>query len=241
MGSTRFPGKSLVPIWGRMSLLEVVLRRAMRAATLDFVVLATSDQAADDALIPVARDLDIPVFRGDEQDVLQRFCGAIEQFPADAVVRICGDNPLVDPAEIDKLVDFFWASQPCDYACNDRLDCGLPDGVGVEVVSASALRRLDKAVDGELREHVTMYAYLHRDEFSVSRLVATGPLRRPDVRLDVDYPHDADFIRALMQAMGPENAPYWTTLQAIDAFDRNPQLTEPRREPAAGGTPGRAF
>ncbi len=57
MGSTRFPGKSLVPIWGKMSLLEVVLRRAMRAATLDFVVLATSDQAADDALEPVAHDL----------------------------------------------------------------------------------------------------------------------------------------------------------------------------------------
>ena len=240
MGSTRFPGKSLAPIWGDMPLLEVVLRRVKRSRALDLVVLATSDRATDDVLVPVAHSLDVPVFRGDEQDVLRRLCDTVEQFPADAAVRICGDNPLVDSAEIDKLVDFFWASQPCDYACNDRLDCGLPDGVGAEVVSASALGRLNKVAGDELREHVTMYAYLHPHEFDVARLVATGPLRRPDVKLDVDYAQDAEFILALMEAMGPENAPYWTTLQAIDAFDRNPQLTELRREPAARGTQRRA-
>ena len=106
MGSTRFPGKSLTSLWGPMALLELVLTRVNRARSLDLVVLATSDQPGDDALAPVAEALGVPVFRGDEQDVLRRFCGAVERYPAEAVVRICGDNPLVDPAEVDRLVGF---------------------------------------------------------------------------------------------------------------------------------------
>ena len=220
MGSTRFPGKCLEPLWDGKSLLEIVLMRVRRAKALDLVVLATSDRSNDDELVPIAECLGIPVFRGAEQDVLSRFLGALKSFPAEAIVRICADNPLVDPVEIDNLVKFFRQSQPCDYACNDdKLDCGLPDGVGTEIFSSRTLKRLDEIVSGELREHVANYAARHPDEFRLGRLEAQGSLKRPKIRLDVDYPEDLEFIRRLTERMEPKNAPYWTALEAIEAYD----------------------
>lgn len=222
MGSTRFPGKSLQPIWGQKSLLEVVLTRVKRAKTLDLIVLATSDLSIDDVLVPIADSLDIPVFRGAEEDVLGRFCGALRSFPSDAIVRVCADNPLVDPIEIDNLVDFFWNNQPCDYACNDdKLDCGLPNGVGSEIFSATTLERLDGMVKGEMRGHVANYATLHPEEFRLGRLEAKGSLRRPEIKLDIDYPEDLEYIRSLIQRMEPQRAPYWTTAKIIEAVDEN--------------------
>ena len=219
MGAVRFPGKSLEIIWENYSLLELVLRRVIHSTTLKDVVLATSTNRIDDVLCDLAQSLGVSVFRGPEKDVLTRFIDALEKRPTSAVVRICADNPLVDSEEIDKLVTFFWASQPCDYACNDRLDCGLPDGVGAEVVSLKALRILDQRVKGELREHVTHYITLHPGEFEIARLQAKGKLRRPEIKLDVDTPSDHEAIKRLITRLGSVDAPFWSVNRIIEVYD----------------------
>ena len=238
MGSTRFPGKSLARLWGLLSLLEIVLTRVARARSLDLLILATTDQPVDDALVAIAESLTIPVFRGAEQDVLRRFCDAVEVFPADAVLRVCADNPLVDPVEIDRLVDFFWRNQPADYVCNDRLDCGLPDGVGAEIGSAECLNRLDGVVPLPMREHVFQYVTQNLGDFSIGRLEATGPLNRPEIRLDIDHPEDGEFISGLMELMDSNKGPYWSTLDVIQAVDLNPGLLELRRDMAGAESVG---
>lgn len=219
-GSSRLPGKSLMTIWNGMTVLEMVLRRVLRAETLDGVVLATSDRPADDAVAATGERCGVAVFRGSESDVLGRFRGALDTFPATAVVRVCADNPLVDPQEIDRIVRLFWSSG-CDYVSGCVPESGVPDGAGAEVLSASLLRTLDREAQiPAWREHVTSLIVEHPDRFAVGRLPAAPAI--PDVRLDVDYPEDLEFVRAVCAALPAARGPYWTVEEIVAAARQVP-------------------
>jgi spore coat polysaccharide biosynthesis protein SpsF len=209
MGSTRLPGKSLMPVWGEMSLLELVLRRVSAARELVTVVLATSDQPGDDALVELAGRLGIRAHRGPELDALDRFVGALASHPADAVVRVTADNAFVDPGSIDELVRFFRRVQPCDYATNLRAESGLPDGAGVEIATADALRRAARdATRTDDREHVTSFMYAGPGDFSTASVPPPEP-PWPFVRLDVDTAEDLERIRSLAERLPAQKAPLW--------------------------------
>jgi len=229
MSSSRLPGKSLMPIWGDMSLLEMVLRRIARATTINRVILATSTNKKEDILVPIAKRCKVDIFRGSENDVLGRFAKALEKYPAEAIVRVCADNPLVDPMMIDNLVNFFWENYPCDYAMNLGPNTGFPDGVGVEMVLADALRRLDKEAKKTYdREHVV--TFLHDNpKYHCCYLYAEKKYRRPQYRLDIDFKEDLEFIRELVKRLPEENAPYWTTMDIITALDEEPELLKIRK------------
>jgi len=229
MGSVRLPGKSLMPIWKDMSLLEVVLRRITKAKTIDQVILATSINKESDVLVPIANKCKVEVFRGSENDVLERFVKTLEKYPAKAVVRACADNPFLDPMMIDNLTKFFWDNYPCDYAMNLGPITGFPDGVGVEMVSADTLRRLDKeAKNSSDREHVLTFLHANPD-YRSCYLYAEEEYQRPHYRLDIDYQEDIEFIRELAKRLPEENAPYWTTMDIINALDKEPELLKMRR------------
>jgi spore coat polysaccharide biosynthesis protein SpsF len=200
MGSSRFPGKMLARLGG-LPLLEWVVRRLLHATTLAQVVLATSDGAGDDALAELAAGLGVAVFRGSEADVLGRFLGAASMTGADNVVRVCADNPFVDPSEIDRLVSFF-AKNPCDYACNhlDRLGNGYADGFGAEILSAALLFKLGNlAQDTRYREHLTLYLLEHQSQFMLKAMDAPLELRFPELRFDVDQPRDLNRLEKLVE------------------------------------------
>ena len=144
MGSSRFPGKMIARL-GAYPLLEWVLRRVRRASSVDAVVLATTDSPRDEALIEIAGRLGVAAYRGSETDVLQRFRDAAEAHRADWIVRVCADNPFVDPEEIDHLIHFFSVNS-CDYACNhqDRLGSRYADGFGAEILSSNLLEAVSE-------------------------------------------------------------------------------------------------
>jgi spore coat polysaccharide biosynthesis protein SpsF len=199
MGSSRFPGKMLVRLGG-IPLLEWVVRRLLRATTPAQVVLATSEGEGDDKLAELAANLGVAVFRGSEEDVLGRFLGAANMSDADNVVRICADNPFVDPIEIDRLVTFF-ATNPCDYACNhlDRLGSGYADGFGAEIFSVGLLNQLvGLAKDARYREHLTLYLWEHQSRFRIKAMDAPLDLRFPDLRFDIDQPRDLSRLESLV-------------------------------------------
>ena len=114
MNSTRLPEKVLRPIGDRPMLGRVLDRhRQMRSAGV--LIVATSDQALDDAIEDFCRREQVACFRGSEEDVLERYCEAARLHELDVVIRGTGDNPLVDPELGDELVDFF-AAERADYA-----------------------------------------------------------------------------------------------------------------------------
>jgi spore coat polysaccharide biosynthesis protein SpsF (cytidylyltransferase family) len=229
MGSRRLAGKSMLPIWREMPLIELVLRRVAAARSPAPVVLATSRAAADDPLAEVALELGMAVFRGSEADVLDRFARALDAHPADAVVRVCADNPFVEAQAIDELVAFFRRGQPCDYASNHTRRSGLPDGVGAEIVSADALRYAAANADAPFeREHITSFILARRGHFSVA--YAPAPKRRlPRAKLDIDTPADYEAMRRLAERLPLDGAPVWDRHAIIAAWREMPA---PRR-----GTP----
>ena len=199
MGSSRFPGKMLRLLGGH-PLLEWVLHRVTSATRLDETVLATTTYPHDDPLVELAEKCGVRVFRGEEADVLGRFVAAAEVFEAEWVVRVCADNPFVDPGEIDRLIDFF-NDNHCDYACNhlDRLGSGYADGFGAEIIGADLLRQVAaKATEAKHREHVTLYLWDHAVEYKLTAVPAPCELAYPELHFDVDVPTDLARLEKLI-------------------------------------------
>jgi len=194
MGSRRLPGKVLARIGTRTLIEHAVLRLAVSGLP---VIVATTDRPEDDAVEREACRLGAQVFRGDADDVLGRFIEAARTFDLSAVVRATADNPCVDadgPARVLALARRIEADH--------IVECGLPVGAAVEVVTRDALERARALVaDPYDREHVT--SFLRRDpRFRALRVVAPGDVRRPGLRLTVDTQEDLDFMRAVLAATG---------------------------------------
>jgi spore coat polysaccharide biosynthesis protein SpsF len=207
MGSRRYPGKMMEALEG-VPLIEWVLRRTRRATLLDGVVLATTTHERDNLLVDIAKQLGIDVCRGAEEDVLDRYARAAEMSKAETVVRICADRPLVDPDVVDMAILTFRDHKP-DLAFN-HISEGMdrwPRGFGAEVLSADMLAWMDQhATDREHREHVTLYAWNHRDRFRILAAPCPPALDpgMPDVKLDVDTPADLQLLRKLCSGEGSE-------------------------------------
>ncbi len=207
MGSSRFPGKMMAPLAGR-PLLAWVLERLKRAQRLHTLVLATTELPRDAALVELAQSMGVATFTGSESDVLDRFSQAARQFGADTVVRVCADNPFIDGAVVDQLVDFYAASD-CDYACNhlDRLGSGFADGFGAEILPAALLHRLAaECAEPRHREHVTLALWDETTPWArdCRKTCPRAPaaLAFPELRFDVDEPAHLQQLQSLVDESG---------------------------------------
>ena len=205
LGSSRLPGKSILPLplsaqGAENTILGHVVSRARRATSISQVVVATTTQPLDDPLAALATQLGVGVFRGDEQDVLGRFAGALaEAEPANIVVRLTADNPAIDPDFLDAAVAHHLATG-ADYTYTS----GLPLGTNVEVISASALQQAHReAHQPDEREHVTPYLRRHPELFRLETLHLTVPPAVAALRLTVDYPSDYALLSLLFSELGP--------------------------------------
>ncbi len=193
-GSTRFPGKVLATLHGR-ALLEHVLDRAGAARCADAVVLATTTAMGDDAVADLGERAGVVVFRGPEEDVLQRFVMAAASVDADVVVRLTGDCPLLDPRMIDRVVRALLESGS-EYAGNVAPPT-YPDGYDVEALTVACLIRLDREAAREYeREHVTARAREHPESYRQAAVACRRDLSR--IRLTVDTPADLDRIDRIL-------------------------------------------
>lgn len=221
MGSTRLPGKMLLPVLEDKGALELMLERARRARTLDRIVVATTTLAEDDALAGLCEKLSVACFRGHPTDVLDRYyqC-ALSAGRDDTLVRLTGDCPLHDPAVIDRVVEFF-ASGSYDYAANTHPPT-YPDGLDTEVFSFKALERAWS--NGRLpseREHVTYYIYTHPQDFSLGNYAGRTDLSM--LRWTLDEPADLEFMRRVYAILGDK--PFGMA-DVLDLLERQPELLE---------------
>ena len=201
MSSSRLPGKVLKPI-GERPALQWVLSRLQRAAELDSTVLATSTGADDDEVARFGERFGVGVHRGPLDDVLQRFADAARAADADAVVRVTGDCPLLEPRLVDRLVGI-WRRGDADYVANVVEPRTFPKGWDLEVVSTAALlAAADEAKDAGDREHVTSFLRARPERFPVQ-----GLWMEPDMgsaRITLDTVEDVRMLRELVGRLGPE-------------------------------------
>jgi spore coat polysaccharide biosynthesis protein SpsF len=201
MGSTRLPGKVLLDLAGEPVLARCV-ERTRRAQTLDEVVVATTVQPADEAIIELCRERGWPSFRGSEDDVLDRYYGAAKEYAADVVVRITSDCPLIEPVVVDRVVREFSERWPqVDYASNIVPERTFPRGLDIEVMRFATLERAWREDDNPAwREHVTPYIYRHPEEFRLHCVV--NSVDYSDMRWTVDTPEDLAFVRQIYGHFG---------------------------------------
>jgi len=203
-GSTRLPGKVLEDLGGR-PVLEWVVRAARAATQIDEVIVATSTVAGDDAVADLAASLGCPVVRGSEDDVLSRFVAALDAHPADALVRLTADCPLLDPTLIDAVAGAWAAAPSHDYVSTVLVRC-LPRGLDVELVTAEALRAVDRTAVGHDRAHVTSGVYADPTAYRLLGVCVTPPAN--DLRVTLDTAADLVLLRALV-ALLPDAPPPW--------------------------------
>jgi len=199
--STRLPGKVLMDLAGQPMLARVV-ERVARAERLDRVVVATSDEAADDPIEELCRRRDWNCFRGSRDDVLDRFLQAAEAFEADAVVRVTSDCPLIDPGVIDEVVDcFIEGGADIDCAANTQPRRTFPRGLDTSATSMAALRRVwSEAGEPRHREHVTLYMFEHLERFRIKGVFASEDFS--EMRWTVDTAEDFQFMAKVFQHFG---------------------------------------
>jgi spore coat polysaccharide biosynthesis protein SpsF len=224
MGSSRLPGKVLMDIHGKPALARLVDRlRACR--TLTDIVVATSTDPRDDALAEWAQAYGVAVFRGSEEDVLDRVAKAQASLSSDITVEITGDCPLLDPEVIDLGVESFLAN-PCDILTNARIE-SYPAGTDVQVYRLAALQDVAARInDPAVREHVTLYFYENPHLYRCIHLLAPASLRWPGLRCQLDYAEDLDFIRAVYADLMPLHGPLFGLPVLIDLLKRKPELAE---------------
>ncbi|MER2998775.1 glycosyltransferase family protein [Pontibacter populi] len=198
LGSERLPNKALLPLpfSGGPALLQHVINRAKAATKVDEVIVATTENTADNAIESLCKEQAIVFFRGDEQDVLDRFVKAAANYNLDIIVRLTGDNPFISPETIDAAIQHH-IYKDADYTITE----GLPLGTNIEVISFSALKlAADKASEQADREHVTPYV---RREAGFNRLTIPFDFPVKDLRLTVDYPSDYALASLLFEKMYP--------------------------------------
>jgi spore coat polysaccharide biosynthesis protein SpsF len=209
-GSTRLPGKALADLGGR-PVLEWVVRAARTASQIDQVIVATTTLAIDDPVADLADSLGASVVRGSEDDVLSRFIAALDAHPADAVVRLTADCPLLDPSVIDSVAGAWAASPLHDYVSTVLVRC-LPRGLDVELVTAQALRAVDRIAVGHDRVHVTSAVYADPAAYRLLGLCVM-PLAN-DLRVTLDTREDLVLLRALVAEL-PDAPPAWRDVVAL--------------------------
>lgn len=201
MSSTRLPGKVLATL-GPGTVIDLVVKRLMRAEELSGIVVATSTDPSDDSIVAALSSSEVRVIRGPLDDVLARYALAAREVDADAVVRITADCPLVEPALVNRLVAM-WRAGDADYVANIIEPRTFPKGLDVEVVSRSALDSADaEASADDDREHVTPFIRARPDRFSATALELDPPM--PDARVTLDTPEDLESLREIIGRVGDE-------------------------------------
>lgn len=216
MGSSRFPGKSLLPIAGR-SMLELLVERVRTARRLDDFWLATSVDPGDDVLAATGRKLGINVFRGSEADVLDRLVNAAQAAGAQAVVDLTGDNPFVDARLVDAAVALYQTHGPDCYVHSDY-ERHFPLGYVCQVYSLAAMRQALAASTPATpyREHPNLFIYRHPELYPPVSVPVWPGAQAPEVRLTVDYPEDYQLAKAVFEAPGVD--PVTLSVEEVVAF-----------------------
>lgn len=219
MGSTRLPGKVLLPLLGE-PILSHIVQRLQRSAFLDAIVVATSRAPADEPIAALALDHGVPCVRGSEEDVLGRYVEAARWADAQHVVRITGDCPFVDPDVVDRLIEEHLRSL-ADYTSN-TLSRSFPHGADVEVFTRQALETAAAEANQPWeREHVTPFLWTRPERFHLHNVVATPPLDHPEYRITVDTEEDYMLARAVYETLGSNR---FSLVDVIMLFDRCPWL-----------------
>jgi spore coat polysaccharide biosynthesis protein SpsF len=200
-GSTRLPNKMNMPFYENQSILDIILNRLKTYFKDIPVILATTVNSKDDAIVETGKRNQVEVFRGSEDNVLSRFVEASKAFSVKHVIRICADNPFISVKYLEELINFY-QSQKVDYV-SFISETGLPAmkthyGFFAEITSFKTLEiTSQKTQDPFYCEHVTNFIYGNPDMFSLNFIKIPSEIEKANIRLTVDTLEDFTICKAI--------------------------------------------
>ncbi|MDR6786134.1 spore coat polysaccharide biosynthesis protein SpsF [Pedobacter africanus] len=217
MGSSRTPGKVGAIMAGHEMLYHQIQRLLKNG--LNNVIIATSISSLDDKVVEIAEKCNVGYFRGSESDVLERYYKAAKVNDVKNIVRLCGDDPLIDPECIRALIES-QTNDPVDFitASHKR---GWVYGTTAELINFECLKLTYNTAKTELdREHVN--PFIKRYEGFSKRKI--GPISefelRPDIYLSVDYPEDLSLVKEVFEHFdGIGKVHSFTQRELIELYD----------------------
>jgi len=227
MDSRRLPGKAMASVNGVPALAHLFQRLALAKSPAS-VVLCTTVSAEDDVLVELARQHGVVVVRGETENVLGRMVAACDQYAADVVLRVTGDDILVDPTYLDRSVQHHLETG-AEYTSAKA----LPGGTEVEVFNVSVLRTIAALAQApEGTEYLTLYVRDHADQFRCTE-VPVPPEHRRSYALSLDTAEDLEILRALLGAMQERGKAIDYSMDDIVTFmSERPELVRMRQHGA---------
>jgi len=229
-GSTRLPNKVLMKILGKEILLHLI-DRVLAANTVDHMIIATTDNPKDDVIVDLVQNYhnQVSVFRGSEEDVLDRYyqaaLGVKNDFDGNLnIIRITSDCPLIDPKVIDLHVHEF-EKRDVDYLSSRINQRTWPHGMELEIFTFESLKKAwQHATQPSDREHVTPYIYMTAGEsFNIYELPYCENLSH--YRLTVDFIEDYQLIKTIFEKLYPQH-PLFDLDDIIKLLRDHPELSQ---------------
>ncbi len=219
-GSSRFPEKIFADIDGKPLIWHVV-NRLSYAKTINKIIVATTTNSKDDILIDWCNENGVEYFRGDENNVLNRYYMASLSNPSDIVVRITADDPFKEPRIIDEVIS---------KVINDNLDLATnnyppsyPEGLDCEAFTFKTLKEAAiNASDSFEKEHVTQYIYHNPSKFKIGNVNNTTNLSQ--LRWTIDNPADYEMVKAIYAHRDPENKGILLMEEILEILQDHPEI-----------------
>lgn len=221
MASTRLPGKVMLPFVGKPGL-EIMIERLQRSRTVDAIVVATTTNPKDEAIVRLCRKLGVPFYRGSEEDVLKRLVETAQSISADIIVETTSDCPVIDWRHADHLVNLFFSGS-YDYVSN-IITRSFPRGFDVQVFPLPILEQVEKiAKEHTYREHPSFFIYTHPDQFRLKNWRARGKMHWPDLRVTLDTPQDYEALTQVFNSLYPQNHDF-SAADVVDFLHSHPEI-----------------
>jgi len=224
--STRLPGKVLkdLPYGSGITVLQQVIRRLRKATKLNDVIIATTVEKEDAAIVKLSEKEHARWFRGSVDDVLERYYLSAKDCDLDIVVRVTSDCPCIDPEIVDWVLEKHLAAK-VDFT-STVLHRTFPRGLDIEVLSFDAIEKAHfEATEAFEREHVCPYIYKSKPHmFKICDVRASERFYGPDIRITLDTEEDYTLLCTVFDYLYPGNE-FFGAEDIIKLFRNRPWLS----------------
>lgn len=222
MSSSRLPGKVLKNIQSK-PMLQKQIERLKNGTNLP-VFVATSDQNSDDEIEELCKKLGVVCFRGSLNNLVLRFLDCANSNNLTHLIRVGGDDPLIDPNCCEELVKVSKKNNyEFIYASNDN---GWPYGCAAEMISTKALQRILSNTDNPFYlEHTIPFILENPDLFHSHRLLGPAGFQNLEIMLSVDYEKDFELVKKVFEKCSEKNE-FFTMKEIVCLLQSSPKLKE---------------
>ncbi|MCB2297188.1 glycosyltransferase family protein [Clostridium tagluense] len=223
MTSTRLPGKVLMDFCGK-SNLQHIIERLKRSKYLDEVVVATTVNKDDDAIVELCEKIGCKYYRGSEADVLLRVLDSAKSVNVDYIVEITGDCPVIDWRHVDNLIEMFFSGE-YDYASN-TIERSFARGFDTQIFPVKILEEVNEITKNLVdHEHVSIYIYTHPEKYRLINWKADDKINHPEFEITLDTKEDYEFIKNIYGNLYPSN-PDFSAEDVVELLLKNQELTK---------------